>query len=483
MIYRTVFLLLLSMPLWTKETSLDQQVSSTHASYDGNSLLLEGKVQLQHGLGNMHAEQARLQKQEIGKDFPFSLIHLQENVVVSLKNTSELLCDFAELDFVALKGILSSLEGKKVSYKDFIQKGTVPLRLTGKHLDLLLSKEGATNEYKISSVLVKQEVQIEYSNDFLLKSDEASYQNTDPQNSHLHGILQAYPTSSTSKCQLFYQGEQLDAQSIYIDVDHNQLTIDQPNGSLPSHLFAEKQTSPLFFTCKKLLWDHDKENLLLQEQVTLEEKTLGTLYAEKELFLQLGSSSEKKFIQSIQIDGFSHIKHEDSSSGWQHKFTCFGNLHVDGENNQILFTSPQQEEKRLCYEDPELIIRARKGRIEYSEASYKPISLTLQGDVTIQSTETSGPRRIGLADTLTYSPETQTIILSALPKKRVLFLDEGQNLTMSALEIHLVQDASTGQMQAKGIGNVQFSFSSEENNLLKKWILPLAEELTHVIPE
>lgn len=54
---------------------------------------------------------------------------------------------------------------------------------------------------------------------------------------------------------------------------------------------------------------------------------------------------------------------------------------------------------------------------------------------------------------------------------------------MSALEIHLVQDASTGQMQAKGIGNVQFSFSSEENNLLNKWVLPLAEELTHVIPE
>ena len=88
-----------------------------------------------------------------------------------------------------------------------------------------------------------------------------------------------------------------------------------------------------------------------------------------------------------------------------------------------------------------------------------------------------------MADRLTYCPETQTIILSALPKKRVLFQDEEQNLTMSAQEIHLVQDPGTGKIQAKGIGNVQFTLSSEENNLLKKWILPLAQELRHVIPE
>lgn len=479
---KNFFLILLTVP-FLANASLDQQVSSTHASYDGTSLILEGKVQLQHSLGNMSAERAFLQKHEMGEDFPFSLIQLKENVVLSLKNTSELSCDVAELDFVSLKGLLSSIDGKKVSYKDIVQKGSTPLLLMGKLIDLQFHKEDPSAEYNISSVVVKQDVQIEYAKDFILQSDEASYQNTDAENKSLHGILQAYPTSKSSKCNLFYQGEQIEAQHIYIDADRNYLQIDAPHGSLPSHLFGEKQTSPLSFSCKKLLWNHDTENLVLQEHVTLHEQTLGTLYAEKELIMQLGASQEKKHIQSIQIDGLSHIKHEDLSSGWLHEFTCFGTLRVDGNNNQILFTSPEESEKRLCYQDPELILRAKNGRIEYSESSYKPQSLTLQGDVTIQSGGTSGSRRIGLADKLTYSPETQTIILSALPKKRVLFQDEQQNLTMSAQEIHLVKDAESGEMHAKGIGNVQFSLSSEENNLLKQWVLPPAEELKHVLSE
>ncbi len=482
MIYKMFFSLIFATSLLAKDL-LDQQVASNQASYDGNCLILDGNVQLQHGLGNMSAEHAFLQKQEEGKEFPFSLIQLRENVEVSLKNTSELLCDFAELDFVALKGILSSRENEKVSYKDFIAKKEVPIHLMGKILDLQFRKEEAADEYSISSALIKQEVQIQYAKDFILQSDEAFYQNSHISDKNIHGILQVYPTKETSQCILLYQGEKIEAKHIYIDADCSHLQIEHPQGSLPSQLFGEKQTSPLFFHCNKLLWDHNQETLILQDQVLLQEQTLGTLHAEKELFLQMSSSSEKRCIQSIRIEGLSRMERQDPSSGWQHKFTCYGSLHVDRLHHQILFTSPQEAEKRLCYQDPELTLRARKGCIEYSETSYKPTSVILQGDVTIQSTTTSGSRRIALADRLTYNPETQIIVLSSLAKKRVLFQDEVQNLTMSAQEIHLVRDAETGEMQAQGIGNVQFSLSSEENNLLKKWILPFAEELTHVVPE
>ena len=67
--------------------NLTNHLSSTHASYNGNALVLEGRVQLDHGIGNMYAEQAFLQKQDTDKkDFPFSFIELKKDVFLSLKN-------------------------------------------------------------------------------------------------------------------------------------------------------------------------------------------------------------------------------------------------------------------------------------------------------------------------------------------------------------------------------------------------------------
>ena len=78
-------------------------LSSTNASYDGNALLLTGHVVLDHGLGKMTAEEASLQKQETGKEFPFSLIHLHKEVVLSLRNQEQIFCEIADLDFTTLE--------------------------------------------------------------------------------------------------------------------------------------------------------------------------------------------------------------------------------------------------------------------------------------------------------------------------------------------------------------------------------------------
>src|SRR3989338_4543239 len=93
-------------------------VSSTDAEYDGNGLLLKGHVILNHGLGKMNAEEAVLQKQETGREFPFSFIHLEKGVSLQLKDNAELLCDKADLDFQTLKGSLFSQEKQRVVYTD-----------------------------------------------------------------------------------------------------------------------------------------------------------------------------------------------------------------------------------------------------------------------------------------------------------------------------------------------------------------------------
>jgi hypothetical protein len=95
-------------------------ISSEGASYDGNALILKGQVLLDHGLGKMQAEEAILQKQEVGKDFPFSLIHLEKEVVLKLSQNGELKCEKADLDFGSLKGMLTS--SRRVTYTDVLKR-------------------------------------------------------------------------------------------------------------------------------------------------------------------------------------------------------------------------------------------------------------------------------------------------------------------------------------------------------------------------
>ena len=152
-------------------------------------------------------------------------------------------------------------------------------------------------------------------------------------------------------------------------------------------------------------------------------------------------------------------------------------MHIDGLKGQISLTSPTGQDKQISYQDPGVTLHANKALIEYGDADeHKLLLMTLTGNVSIESSAASGSPRLGLADRLTYNPDTQTVILSALPKKRVLFRDEEQNITMSAQEVHLTKDPAPGKIQAKGIGNVNFSLSNEESNLLKHRFVSLPVE-------
>jgi hypothetical protein len=455
--------------------NLTNRLSSTHASYNGNALVLEGRVQLDHGLGNMYAEQAFLQKQETSGDFPFSFIELKKDVFLSLKNKSELKSDRAEFDFNELKGLLSAYDDKKVSYKDSLKKegsAAAAFRLMSRQIHLQLVKNASTSgtsQYEIDSLVAQDDVQIEYDDAFALQADEASYQSC--------GLIQAYPSSIDSKCNLSYQGESLDAARIEINTESAQIKVQKPNGSIPSQLFGSGEATPLFLSCDELSWDHKQGTLCLNDHVILSEKTLGSLFAEKEVLVQQTTVQNKKSIQSIHIEGASKLEHEDPDSGWKHKISCFGVLHIDGLKGQISLTSPKEQDKQICYQDPGIILHANKALIEYSDADEHKLSqMTLTGNVSIESSVSFGPPRLGLADRLTYNPDTQTVILSALPKKRVLFRDEEQNIAMSAQEVHLTKDPATGKIAAKGIGNVNFSLSNEESNLLKHRFVSLPVE-------
>ena len=263
-------------------------LSSTQANYDGNSLVLTGQVALDHGLGKMTAEEAFLQRQETDKDFPFSLIQLRKDVLLSLKSSAQITCAAADLDFTSLKGTLFSAENETVVYSDQIKKKkgeSVPLTLTGKQVDLLFSKSGEEDKktnYEIDNILLKEKVLIHYAEGIRLEAHQALYRK-EPSVSNktskreFQGIITAYPENEHSPCKLSYAGDDIFAEMVDIDLIHAKMSLLHPKGVLASTLSSHLQQGQLHFQSDYLYWDQEKNTLTLKGNIAIEEPSLGLL--------------------------------------------------------------------------------------------------------------------------------------------------------------------------------------------------------------
>ncbi len=201
------------------------KVSSTFADYDGSILTLKGKVQLEHPIGTMQSEEAFLEKEEDTKEFPFSLIHLNQNILLTLKNNAHLKGDKADLDFHTLKGTISSGKGKTVEYAD------LNLQLTSKSIAFEMVKKGAI--FSITE-------------------------------------LCAYPHVD-QKCVITKEQDRVEADLITADITTSTLLLDHPQGVV----------SHILFSSNKMVWNNNANTLTLEEEVDLKEENAGSLKADR----------------------------------------------------------------------------------------------------------------------------------------------------------------------------------------------------------
>jgi hypothetical protein len=454
-------------------------VTSTTADYDGNTLLLKGNVKLDHGLGKMSAEEAGLERQDSGKDFPFSLIHLRKEVVLHLKNNAELHCEGADLDFISMKGRLSAADNGNVFYTTPLKKkgsdSKELLRLLSKYVDIELTKkdlDGKKSTYDMQSLLAREQVQIEYGNQFVLNADKALYRKQLVANKQAQEIITAAPKDANSKCRLTYGEDIIDADSVDLDVLEGKVTMYRPKGMLSSSLVPHGQQGGLYFTCHHLLWENAKNTLVLKGDVEVSDMALGTVNAEEIKLVQTVSKG-KRILQSIQSKAKATLRYQDTAKSSMHKLVCHGPLKFDRERLFASLESPfvdgaVPDGLQIYYEETEFATYANKASIEYSLVGKQliPASIQLFGDVRIFSIDPKKPPRKGVADRVSYLPNTKTLILAADPGKKVLFWDEEQDLRISAPEVHITKDPTTNKDQVKGLGKVQFVFTAEEDDFL-----------------
>ncbi len=492
----TIAMSLLAAPLAADEPALPESgtLSSSDASYDGNSLVLTGHVILDHGLGKMTAEEASLQRQEAGKDFPFSFIHLRKDVLLALKSSAQISCGSAELDFTTLKGILHPPENGPVVYTDQIKKkrgGEIsPLKLSGQLIQLNFLKrpiDGKKTEYEIENILAKEDVVIDYASDFQLYAHQALYrkelsQDYKSSKKEFQGIVTAYPKDEHSPCRLTHQGDEVFAEMVDFDLINSRISLLRPKGILATAILPQSQTGGMRFQGDHLYWDHIKNTLILKGQVAIDDVSLGRISAEDELQITQTLVKGKTMLKGIHTQGPSTLVYKDEHNN-SHRLISSGPIDFNRDKLRSTIDSLEKDgsiaqDKQLYYEEEEFAVYADAASLEYSLASdtLQPSSITLTGNVRLFSHNPQGPKRCGLADRLTYSLSTKTLILSANSGKKVLFWDESQGMRLSAPEVHITYDQETKQQQVRGIGAVQFAFTPDEEKKIQQ-LFPLLKRL------
>lgn len=443
-------------------------LSSSSADYNGNTLVLKGNVLLDHGLGKMRAEQAFLEKQEPGRDFPFSFIRLQKDVHVALPEQAALTCETADFDFVSLKGTLLPKDQEKVCYIN--QKNAI--RLMSHSIELEMNKvgfDGKKTAYNLQNIKASDDVIIDYAKTFTLRAHQALYENLNDEES-----ITAYPQSDNHSCYLSHEGDEITSRLIHLDLKQSRLSFQKPVGKLLSSLVPHMKQAEIAFHAEQLIWDHLKNLLSLKGNVHVYEPSLGTIESDGIIQIAQSRIEGKRLCKSIRSQGKTILKYEGPSLQSSHQLITQGAFNLDLEHMRISIDSPLLngkvvQEKQLSYTESELTLFADKALLEYAlvDEELQPVSLLLKGNVKISSSK-EGPALCGLSDRVLLSPATKTLILSADPNKKVLFWDEEQGVRISSQEIHVTQDPSTNKKAIKGVGNVKFAFSTEESALLNK---------------
>jgi lipopolysaccharide export system protein LptA len=451
-------------------------ISSKNASYNGNKLFLEGDVKLDHEFGQMSAATAYLEKDDKLKDFLFSMINLQKDVFINLKNHGQVLCEVADLNFQTLKGKFFPKLGEKITYMELLEKvkgGQALLKLNSALAEIKISKKGA--DYHIEEIEALQDVLIEYAQDFSLQAERAIFQGNGQK-----PIISAYPEEG-SYCVLSHLGDRVQAKVIEFDLKNFHLTLKEAHGTLASILFPQVQKDEIRFKAGELIWDHPQGMLKLKGGAFIQEGSFASLQTDEEIELKQVVQNKKRKLKSIVSCGHTLLQYTDPESECKHQLSCQGPILVDRETLHAVLESPKldgnvAEEMQIAYEQDSMVIRANRADVQYKteEKGILLSSLSLEGNVRLSVIKPNLPSKLAVADKVVLSPSDHMIVLTAAPGKKVLFWDEQEQLAISANQVKMIRDPLTGKDSVKGVGNVRFSFDSVEQTTLKK-IFPFYE--------
>ena len=170
------FFFFLYIPLFCVADSVTQ-IAAHDVSYDGKKVLLRGCVRLTSEFGAISCDQAEIALEPHTKNLTFDTIFMKGNVLVTLKDESEVQSENADINCKTLEGLFHSESPQKVVYTTFLsgQKDKVPVKATSKALKVTMHKiaNSQSSSYTIRDVQAIGAVIVEYQNNLPNNKEEA----------------------------------------------------------------------------------------------------------------------------------------------------------------------------------------------------------------------------------------------------------------------------------------------------------------------
>lgn len=463
------------------------EIHSDEAEYNGEEILLTGHVDIQHEIGHIRAHQLVVTPStEQTKKQKFSFLTLKKEVVVESIDSGQLFCQEATIDYGRLKGtFLGNVEHPDVIYLNQTdKKGQVnPLSVKSEKMQVNLHRyynpSSQSYQSSIQQIEAEKKVRVLYNQDYTILADRALYQRD--QESLPGEKITLYTDEKGKKCQVTnQQGDEIQAEIITVDLTKRQISFEQVQGVFSPTQQSDLAKPALYFSCRYLIWDEEKQKLVLQDDVQLSQGGLG--YLKTDSTIEIYRSPEKKEIQSIVSQSKTQVIYGDDKTDNQHMIFSYGPLIIDQENSRMFMYSPVDEQnhvlpgQQVYFEDGMGELYANYLQLDYQwiNRAISPSKLMMQGNVQVLNRfdghlqESSSVLQYALADLMEYFPSQKEMILSSQSQQRVLLLDKMNNLQMSAPSLRIRHQGVGNKVSIQGVGDVRFTFIKTESDQINK---------------
>ena len=425
--------------------------------WENDQIKLIDDISLSHPLGYLQAGYAELNHVDKSNGLSFDTGCLEKKVVLSLHDSSRFECDKALIDNTLNHIQLFATAAKPILFYSPIHDKPMTIRCLfaqGDYASLAVPIKKAKDHFH--HIFFKNDVVMEY-DQFIIKSDEATYEITTDLNKILH-------LKSASHCEINYGKDRMLCLSATCHLNQQLFYLNSPKGSIDSPFFSSDNS--FIFSCKKLCVEKSRQTLTLQQNVCISNPELGEIEAE-ELLLKRNESGE---LQHIMTKGKSRIYFQQGSKN-PCILSCSEDILIDHQKHIIEANrfGSKMSDKPLFFSDNQISVFANTATLNYKnqDGKLKLQDILLDGNVYFFFSDKIKLPGYGLAHKIYYNLETNELVLTKGDAK-VIFCKEDNTMKLEADTIYVYPNSEKENETIKASGIAHFSFSLEEQNYIRE---------------
>ena len=377
-------------------------------------------------------------------------VHLEEQAEILFKDGMKVSCDVADVDLVEGKGRFAMNCGQVVLVMP--REAGRNVIMTADEL-LVQAVPGPSEPWQLQQVIASGNVRVDDPKDWALVADTLIYEERE------EGRLKL-SSSGSNLCQVRKEGMgELSARSMTLNRGAEQVHALEAKGNL-----IDPQKEKIQFQGKELFWNHREREITLLQEVMVQQ---NDAVLETDDRLQL-SYSEDRQPQRLFLTGNIVM----SSAYPPRTVMCPGTCEVDFSLHKAHLVADTGE-KQVRFEQGGTHLLADEVSLSYTPEGGvgQPQHLQAHGKVRVENKYGLGlgsnATQYALADFVDAWPSEHRLELSSQFPTRVLLLDSGNGLAISAPKV-LLQPNASGKQQVRGIGDVRMTLLEKEYQQLKQ---------------